>query len=66
MSTATNSAIPAGIRRKAVLAAAIGNFIEWFEFALYGFFAAAIAMNFFPSGEGTPSMLATFAAFSVP
>lgn len=66
MSTATDSAIPPRIRRKAVLAAAIGNFIEWFEFTLYGFFAAAIAMNFFPTGGGAPSLLATFAAFSVP
>ncbi len=66
MSTATNATVPAAVRRKAVVAAALGNFIEWFEFTLYGFFAATIAMNFFPTGQGAPSLLATFAAFSVP
>ncbi|MDI2030416.1 MFS transporter [Saccharopolyspora sp. TS4A08] len=57
----TNS-VPRPVRRKAVLAASIGNFIEWFEFGLYGFFAAAIAANFFP---GSNSLIATFAAFGV-
>ena len=65
MSTATTASVPAAVRRKAVLAAAIGNFIEWFEFTLYGFFAAAIAANFFAVGEAGPSLFATFAAFGV-
>ncbi|WP_406690069.1 MFS transporter [Saccharopolyspora sp. ID03-671] len=56
------SSVPQPVRRKAVLAASIGNFIEWFEFGLYGFFAAAIAANFFP---GSNSLIATFAAFGV-
>ncbi|QGK68242.1 MFS transporter [Allosaccharopolyspora coralli] len=58
------STVPLRSRRKAVVAASIGNFIEWFEFALYGFFAAAIAMNFFPGGDGG-SLIPTFAAFGV-
>lgn len=66
MSTTPTTTVPLATRRKAVVAAAIGNFIEWFEFTLYGFFAAAIAANFFPVGQGAPSLLATFAAFSVP
>ena len=56
------ASVPAPVRRKAVLAASIGNFIEWFEFGLYGFFAAAIAANFFP---GSHSLISTFAAFGV-
>ncbi|MFC7344401.1 MFS transporter [Saccharopolyspora griseoalba] len=56
------ASVPGQVRRKAVVAAAIGNFIEWFEFGLYGFFAAAIAANFFP---GSQSLIATFAAFGV-
>ncbi|MEB3369653.1 MFS transporter [Saccharopolyspora mangrovi] len=56
------TSVPQPVRRKAVLAASIGNFIEWFEFGLYGFFAAAIAANFFP---GSNSLIATFAAFGV-
>ncbi|GAB3678830.1 MFS transporter [Saccharopolyspora tripterygii] len=57
-----STSVPMPVRRKAVLAASIGNFIEWFEFGLYGFFAAAIAANFFP---GSHSLIATFAAFGV-
>lgn len=29
----------------------IGNFLEYFEFAVYGFFAAAIGATFFPTGD---------------
>ncbi|MBQ6642747.1 MAG: MFS transporter [Saccharopolyspora sp.] len=62
-----NGAAPAppAVRRKAVLAASIGNFVEWFEFTLYGFFAAAIAVNFFPVPDGTSSLIPTFAAFGI-
>ncbi|WP_066946031.1 MFS transporter [Microtetraspora fusca] len=51
--------------RKAVAAAAIGNFIEWYDFALYGFFAKAIADTFFPSGDARASLLLTFAVFGM-
>ncbi len=60
---ATGSVVPAATRRKAVLAASIGNFIEWFEYTLFGFFAAAIATNFFPAGSA--SLISTFAVFGV-
>ena len=29
--------------RKVIVAAAIGNFVEWFDFAVYGFLATTIA-----------------------
>lgn len=62
MST-TTAPIAQSTRAKAVLAASIGNFIEWFEYTLYGFFAAAIALNFFPGGSS--SLIPTFAVFGV-
>lgn len=65
MSDSADTAIPAATRRKAVFAAALGNFIEWFEFTVYGFFAAAIAANFFPSDSTSTSLMATFAVFGV-
>ena len=37
--------------RKAVRGAAIGNTVEWFDFAIYGFLATFIADKFFPSGR---------------
>jgi MFS family permease len=49
----------AGIRRRAILSCAIGNFFELFDFTIYGYFAVAIARAFYPSG----SMFSTFATF---
>src|SRR5919205_154505 len=51
--------------RKAVVAGSIGNFIEWYDFSVYGFFATVIAAQFFPSDDPVASLLATFAVFAV-
>ena len=50
--------------RKAVTGASIGNAVEWFDFAIYGFLATFIAANFFPSGDETAALLKTFAIFA--
>src|SRR4051812_23496398 len=50
--------------RKAVTGASIGNAVEWFDFAVYGFLATFIAANFFPSGNETAALLNTFAIFA--
>lgn len=52
-------------RRKAIMAGGIGNFVEWFDFALYAQFATIIGFHFFPSDDPTASLLATFAIFAV-
>ena len=44
--------------------AAIGNTVEWFDFAIYGFLATYIADKFFPSGDETAALLNTFAIFA--
>ncbi|MBD8496043.1 MFS transporter [Pseudomonas syringae] len=51
--------------RKVIVAAAIGNFVEWFDFAVYGFLATTIALLFFPSGDPSVALLKTFAVFAV-
>jgi MHS family proline/betaine transporter-like MFS transporter len=51
--------------RKAVTAGAIGNFVEWYDYSVYGFFAPIIASQFFPSEDRVASLLATFAVFAV-
>lgn len=53
-----------GAVRKAVKGAAIGNTVEWFDFAIYGFLATYIADKFFPSGDDTAALLNTFAIFA--
>ncbi len=50
-------------RIKAVSSAVLGNILEWFDFAVYAFFATIIAAKFFPSEDHTVSILATFAVF---
>ena len=51
--------------RKRQLAVGIGNFMEWFDFAIYGYFAAVIGAQFFPTGNPTTEMLASLAVFAV-
>lgn len=60
-STATSIKVDA--RRRALLAGGIGNFLEWYDFALYGFFATTLAAIFFPEGDDTAALLYTFAIF---
>src|SRR6476469_3437065 len=50
--------------RSAVRGAAIGNAVEWFDFAVYGFLATYIAEKFFPPGNETTALLNTFAIFA--
>jgi MHS family proline/betaine transporter-like MFS transporter len=50
--------------RKAITGASIGNAVEWFDFAIYGFLATFIAANFFPAGDQTAALLKTFAIFA--
>ncbi|AOY94162.1 MFS transporter [Cupriavidus sp. USMAA2-4] len=52
-------------RRKAILAATIGNGLEWFDFTVYSFFAVIIAKLFFPTGNDLTSFLLTVATFGV-
>lgn len=50
--------------RKAVRGAAIGNTVEWYDFAIYSTLATYIADRFFPSGDETAALLSTFAVFA--
>lgn len=57
---------PAPSRTKVAVAVGIGNFMEWFDFAVYGFFAAIIGSLFFPP-DTTPfvALLGSLAVFAV-
>ncbi|MFL6706586.1 MAG: MFS transporter [Massilia sp.] len=46
-----------------VLRVTSGNFMEMFDFFLFGFYASAIAAAFFPSGDEVASLLLTFMTF---
>src|SRR5215813_3553733 len=51
--------------RRMIVAATIGNVLEWFDFVVYGFFAVTIAEVFFPADNPTVSLLITFGAFGL-
>ena len=51
--------------RNVILAATIGNVLEWFDFLVYGYFALTIAEVFFPTSDPTISLLITFGAFGL-
>lgn len=57
---------PANSTAKATTAAAVGNFIEWFDYGIYGFLAVTISTVFFPTGDPTTALLATFGVFALP
>jgi MFS transporter, MHS family, proline/betaine transporter len=50
---------------RVIVAATIGNILEWFDFLVYGFFAATLAEVFFPTSDPTVSLLITFGAFGL-
>jgi metabolite-proton symporter len=54
-----------GEKVKAIFRVASGNFLEMYDFIVYGYYAAAIGQNFFPSHNEFASLMASFATFGV-
>ncbi|WP_432189090.1 MFS transporter [Streptomyces sp. Tue6028] len=53
--------------RRALLAGSVGNFIEWYEFGVYGYFATVIAARFFTpeGGSEVEGLVKTYASFAL-
>ena len=49
---------------RVLLAGLIGNVMEWYDFAVYGYFATVIGREFFPSSDPAASLIAAFGAFA--
>ncbi|MGW2325811.1 MFS transporter [Streptomyces sp. NPDC001700] len=62
-----SASLPGPARRRALLAGSVGNFIEWYEFGVYGFFATVIAANFFTpeGGSELEGLVKTYASFGL-
>ncbi|MGV9714199.1 MFS transporter [Gordonia sp. NPDC003424] len=56
---------PPQVLRRVVAASFIGNFVEWFDYAVYGYLATVIAHVFFPEASASAGLLATFAVFAI-
>ncbi len=64
--TLPTGATPGGpSMNRLILAATIGNVLEWFDFVVYAFLAVTIAEVFFPAHNPTVSLLVTFGAFGL-
>ena len=50
---------------KVTAAGMIGNMLEWYDFAIYGYFAAQIGRHFFPQEDTVAQLLSTFGVFAV-
>lgn len=51
--------------RRTIIAGLAGNVVEWYDFGVYGFFAATIGKQFFPTHDPSVSLLASFGVFAV-
>ena len=62
-----SSTSPATVRSKAgaILRVTSGNFLEQFDFFLFGFYATYIAHTFFPASSEFASLMMTFAVFVI-
>lgn len=52
-------------RLRLMMTGAIGNIVEYYDFALFGYLATVIGANFFPSENPAMSVVAAFGAFAV-
>ncbi|WP_312179551.1 MFS transporter [Arthrobacter sp.] len=61
----TQTARSGSMQKRVLAGGAVGQFIEFYDFSLYGLSALILATHFFPSGSTFTAMLATFATFGV-
>lgn len=50
---------------KLLLAGMVGNLLEWFDFAVYGYFAVTIGKLFFPHEDPIAQVMAAFGVFAI-
>ncbi|WP_047302275.1 MFS transporter [Pseudomonas fluorescens] len=56
---------PAASKTRQVVAAVVGNALEWYDFIVYGFLASFVARQFFPAQDEYTSLLMALATFGV-
>ncbi len=52
------------LRLRIIVAGSIGNLLEWYDFTIYGYFAAQIGRVFFPQADAVAQVLAAFGVFA--
>jgi MHS family proline/betaine transporter-like MFS transporter len=64
MSISYAAVLPSSVSRRTIAASVIGNVVEWFDFAVYGFLAAVIGKLFFPAIDSSASLIAALGVFA--
>jgi MFS transporter, MHS family, proline/betaine transporter len=64
-SAVTGISAPPQSALRTALAGLIGNVLEWFDFAVFGYFASDIGSQFFPQSSHTAQQLSAFAVFAL-
>ncbi len=68
MNGGTATAAPmhgAGAATRLIIAASVGNALEFYEILVYGYFAVIISKVFFPAADEAVSILVTFGTFGI-
>jgi MHS family proline/betaine transporter-like MFS transporter len=65
MESAVKTSAGHGDRKRVVWAGIVGNVMEWYDFAIYGFFARTLGSLYFPAEDPRTSLLAAYAIFAV-
>ncbi|WP_404311034.1 MFS transporter [Agrococcus terreus] len=65
MSAASPVPVSARLRRRSMLASAVGNGLEWFDWNIYVVFTAYLTANLFDQGDPGSALLLTLAIFGV-
>jgi MHS family proline/betaine transporter-like MFS transporter len=53
------------VSKRPILAAAVGNFVEWYDYSIYGVLAVVLATLYFPEHDKTAAVLLTFSGYAV-
>jgi MFS family permease len=51
--------------RRLIVGTSIGNALEWYDIAIYGYFAVYVSKAFFPNNDPTTSLLLAFGTFGL-
>lgn len=51
--------------KKALLAGVLGTALQWYDFAIFGYFAPIIAATYFPKSSHCAALLSAFGVFAV-
>ena len=57
--------MPKSTSLRNIASGAIGNTLEWYDFAIYGYFATSIGRLFFPKEDPVAQVLAAFGIFAI-